>query len=428
MAEHLLTFFYASLFIFIIVKIPFFSGPKVNSKWFAFVFILKVLSGILLGYLYRQYFNGGDTHTYFEQARQIYNFSKESFSDYLKILLAFDDFDLKKYYDQLVNWELEEYFYNDAHTVIRLNAFLCLFSFGNYNVHVIFFCFFSLFGLTCLYKCFLNLVAEKERLLFILLFFLPSVMFWNSGILKEGLLIFALGKFIYCLYKIIEQKKSYYFIPAVLSLCLLLIIKMYVLLILIPGIIAWLWSSRRNNEFVFFRFVASYSAFFLFFTLLKYVYPQLDFADIVYWKQVNSIKFAGYMQSKSIIFPPAIENSTWSLMENSPISFVKTLIQPMLGQAHNPFAVAAAIENIFILLIILITVLFSKIPPQKSLPLLFLFLFFVVFLYILIGFTTTTAGSLVRYKVPALPFLIFILLLFFNIEKFQRLFRSKPQH
>ncbi|MBK6543548.1 MAG: hypothetical protein IPG10_20255 [Flavobacteriales bacterium] len=54
------------------------------------------------------------------------------------------------------NWyrQYESNMYNDAHTTIRLNAFLRLFSFGHIHVHTVFACFLSTIGLVALYKAF----------------------------------------------------------------------------------------------------------------------------------------------------------------------------------------------------------------------------------------------------------------------------------
>jgi len=42
--------------------------------------------------------------------------------------------------------------------------------------------------------------------------------------------------------------------------------------------------------------------------------------------------------------------------------------------------------------------------------------FFVLILFTIIGLTTPVSGALVRYKIPALPFLGIAMLTFFNID------------
>ena len=203
--EYLLTSFYAVVFLVIILKWSFFKTENISSKYFGAVFILKILAGILLGYLYQKYFNGGDTYVFFNDANTMFAIGKSHPVDFIKMLSGFgNDHDLKAYYSQLKNWNNHEYFYTDSKTIIRINAAIRIFTFGYYNVHVVFFCFLSLTGLNGLFKIFSGFCARKEKELFVAIFLVPSVLFWTSGILKEGILVFALGIFLYSFIKMVN--------------------------------------------------------------------------------------------------------------------------------------------------------------------------------------------------------------------------------
>ena len=121
--------------------------------------------------------------------------------------------ELFPYYEQMNSWLNASPVYNDNRTIIRLNAFFRFFSLGHYYVHVVFINFLSFTGLFCLYKSFLNYLPEKKTELLFLTFLMPSMMFWGSGLLKDGLLISGFGIFIYSL-KILEilKKKKIFFI------------------------------------------------------------------------------------------------------------------------------------------------------------------------------------------------------------------------
>ncbi len=73
-------------------------------------------------------------------------------------------------------------------------------------------------------------------------FLLPSVLFWGSGVLKESLLLFALGTFL--LYSMRATRGTIGFPAAALmlfSLALMFFLKIYVIASLLPGLVAYVW-------------------------------------------------------------------------------------------------------------------------------------------------------------------------------------------
>ncbi len=421
--EIIITILYLLLFIFIIKRLAFFRTSIISSGWFTAVFIFKTIAGILLGVIYKYYFNGGDTHLYFENAEIMFGVFKTNPEHFFKMLFAVDDPELKPYYLLLKEWENYAYFYNDSHSIIRLNALMRLFSFGIYEVHIIFFSFLSLTGLTCLFKTFIHFLPDVQKSLFASTFLVPSILFWSSGILKEGLLMFGIGTLLFSKLQMIHLGKKRYALLVLVSVIILMFLKVYVLLILLPGVIAWMWSSRSGYAVIILKFLVTYSLFIILFFNLKLISPNLDAVSIIYHKQNNSIRFTEFMKSKSIISPPVIENSLPDLLIKSPVAFSKAMFQPFVTQAHNPFSWMAAVENLMLILFLMVALIYASPPGREALPLFLLALFFVILLYALIGFTTANAGSLVRYKMPALPFLLFISIALLNRKKFRSRFK-----
>ncbi len=422
--EYLLTIFYAFVFLLIVLKSSFFKSEKISSKYFGYVFVLKIFAGILLGYLYQIYFNGGDTYVFFNDANKLFAIGKSHPGDFIKILFGIGDrHALAPYYNQLSGWNNYEYLYNDSKTIIRINAAIRIFTFGYYNVHVVFFCFLSLTGLNGLFKIFSGFFPGKEKELFVAAFLVPSVLFWTSGILKEGILVFALGIFLYSFTKLVSAKPS---LKHVLSfgtgLLLLVYLKIYTLMMIIPGMIAYGWSVKTNYKNVLLKFSATYFLYFIFLFNLKYINPNYNLAEIIYWKQHNSIAYAKYMNSGSFVEPPLLMEPTInSIIIKAPHALLNAFILPNWNHIHNPFAMTAALENLGIILIIGLTIIFSKRLDNNQKPLFYLSLFFMIFLFTLIGLTTPLIGSMVRYKVPALPFLLSMLAMILNKEKISRL-------
>lgn len=86
-------------------------------------------------------------------------------------------------------------------------------------------------------------------------------------------------------------------------------------------------------------------------------------------------------------------------------AFCSVLLLPELKELDKPFATFLFIENSFLLFLLICIICFFR-RSNFSIPLLLFCFSYVIFLFCLIGLTTPVLGALVRYRVPAIPFLI----------------------
>ena len=70
--------------------------------------------------------------------------------------------ELKKYYDTMLNWYNTDLVFNDSRTMIRINAFLRLFSMGTYFPHAVLMCFLAMTGLTGIFRWLHRLAPTRE--------------------------------------------------------------------------------------------------------------------------------------------------------------------------------------------------------------------------------------------------------------------------
>ena len=268
--EILMVTAYASLFVFLIAKMKFFACEGISRKAIQGVFILKILFGVLLSLIYTFYYTDrstADIYKYFDDSKVLFDALLTKPQDYFQMLFGIGNdtpyFD--SYYNQMNHWyrEYDSNLYNDSHTIIRFNAVIRWFSMGVYNVHTIFMCFLSLLGLTAIYKTFIPSMKEKSLFLFGAVFLIPSVLFWGSGVLKEGLLFFGLGFLVYYAHKVIfgEWKlKSIFWI--LFSIMLLALTKFYVAIAVIPALVANFWLEKTENKKVLLKYITSYTLIF----------------------------------------------------------------------------------------------------------------------------------------------------------------------
>ncbi|MCC6836969.1 MAG: hypothetical protein IT234_00405, partial [Bacteroidia bacterium] len=211
--EIILSLAYTTFFVFLIQKIRFFELSGISKKWVTGAFLLKVIAGFAVWAIYTFYYTDratSDIYKYFDDSKVIFDALKSNPSHYLAMLTGIgnDGADFNQYYYQMNFWARahDTNVLNDSHTIIRFNALVRLFSMGYFNVHTVFMCFLSFIGLVAIYKTFSEFLIDKKKELFFVVFLLPSVLFWGSGVLKEGILFFALGVMIYNFNRLFELK------------------------------------------------------------------------------------------------------------------------------------------------------------------------------------------------------------------------------
>ncbi len=470
----LLVCFYIALFIGLIYVLPFFKEKSIHRGAISGVLILKISAGFFLTWIYTKYYperQAADIYKYFDDSKIIFSaFENHKYIDYLKMLTGIVNdnayFD-ETYYNKMNHWyRVYDFNYNDNHTIIRFNALVMFFSRGNFNVHTVFMCFLALLGTTALYKAFVAYVKGKEKLLFAAVFLIPSVIFWGSGVLKEGILLFAMGFLFYSFMHVFISKKNIIFnlILLLLSVFLIIINKNYLLFAVLPALFCFYTVQKFNIKRAFVFFLILYgvgivsSVLFATDVWHTLALKQRDFiavakggaylqnqqhiirvapdkkifldtlsAKIFKIKQGSSYLCWTYDNPADTVFvtnstdtstfklmwdlPVAgstiriakLEPTIFSLLKTAPFALYNSLCKPGLFSSKSILEKLAAVENIFTLLFLFFCIGFRKKEFDKNLLALCIFICLAILL--LIGYTTPIAGAIMRYKVPVMPFL-----------------------
>lgn len=499
----LLGVLYFLLFSFFLYKNKAFNDAFVSRKQLVLLFALK--SAGLIFYILvfavdssKNLFNS-DTQSIMHDANIIYSALKQNPLDYLRILFGFhselySDNLYQSYFSLMDKWTVignNDFLLNDSRGVTRMNAFLMLFTFGKYEAQAVFMVFLTFIGEWLMYKSFKEYFKNKEFLLLLILLFIPSVYFWTSGVLKEAIVVFLLGAFIYSTFKLFlkKERKAKYILSFLVSTFLFIFIKPYVLLLVVfpvlifivvqskslskPGLIysavlvlvvssGMLISKfalkkdivsvivQRQNDFV----STGYGGVF-FYKGEQYV--RLDYSDLekiklvdekeklytikphvnyMYWNYPN-FKDTIYVKdnmdtltsyplinitvpSNSAITKKRLSNSFGSVVKMMPEALFNAFFKPFFVNDRNKFETFASMENVLLFLFISLC-LWSSDRKNINWNLFFCLLSIVLISYLLIGLTTTISGAIVRYKVPFLPFLWMIPLLFLREDVLKRI-------
>jgi hypothetical protein len=412
----------------VVIIAPFFRLQGLKRIYLLAAFLVKILAGFGLTWIYTHFYddrNLSDIFKFYDDSRFMIEALQEKPKDYFMMLLGLDG--NKPYYDQyyyqMNNWfkAYDQGWFNDTRTMIRLNAFLGLFSFGVYHVHTIFFSFIAFCGLVLIYRSVQHWFMESKWLLFAVIFFMPSVLCWTSGILKETFLLLGMGLFLFGLFSNLKARSRISpFIYSGFGIFIMLFVKPYILIAFIPGVMALALSKFLPKIKVAWHFLASYAICILMLFVAAQLGPQYNLLEQLSERQQSVWRLAFYVDSGSLIEAEPLNPNLPSLLRNLPEAIINTAFRPSIMDAKNALQWMAAFENLMIIICMIFSIGLFKYDPSKLKIALFISSF-VIIVYALSGLTTPVLGTLVRYRVPALPFFMMLCFLMFDHQRFNRI-------
>jgi hypothetical protein len=389
--------------------LPWFKGL---SKWALLSsWGIKAFASIILLYVYTSIYplrNEADVFKYYDDGIMLSEIAAEQPAAFTRIMLGTWNTQDMVYLNRLNYWfrSYDHGISNDNRVVIRINALLNLVTRGSYGLNLLVFIALSWLGSYWLFRLFLGLSASKITS-FIAAFLLPSTIFWSSGILKEALLFFALGGFLYSLFQLYQRVRLNFLFLGILSLFMLSFLKIYILIALLPLVwITWIWARTRS-----WRMLCSSVIGFLTLFILCHVlfFPEWSMLSTLQGKQFDFIQMAKAVNAGSMVPIIPMDGRLTTLFFLIPLGIWNVLVYPDISMLKNVQSVFAFTENVLILLVFLGALLRLKGISWK-LDWRFPMLVFSLAVFSLVGMTAPVVGAMVRYKAPVLPFLLMSLL------------------
>ena len=399
--------------------------PKVTNvytrPYFFPALTLKFVGAIALGLVYQFYYGGGDTLNYHQHAQQIQGAFSHSFSAGWKIMtLPGGTYDPEiAPYTANMQWYLP----NSAELLlVRIAAFFGLFCFFNYSVIALFFALLSFSGLWALYITFIKIRPQLYKQLAIPIFFIPSLFFWGSGLMKDSVCVGALGWLFYVFYKGAIQKRN-------LLSCLLIgglvaytlsLIKVYILLCFLPAALLWIFNEngeRIKNQVI--KVVAKPILLLMGLGIAFFAATNLTKGDADY--DVDKIGKRTKVTSDYIYEVSVKQNgsayklgeqdgSLGGMVKLAPQAVIVALFRPFLWEVRNPIMLLSSLESLWFLLFTLRILYRSGVLNTIRLvartPSLTLCFLFAIAFAGTVGIVSNNFGTLVRYKIPMIPFYV----------------------
>jgi hypothetical protein len=399
---------------------------RVTRKYFYPALIIKIIGAVALGFIYQFYYQSGDTFTFFNQGSYyIWKAFQDSPAKGLSLIFS----QAGHYSVNTYEYASKITFFRDPSSffVIRVAGILDLITFHTYSSTAILFAIFSFTGSWAMYSVFYRMFPRLHLQLALAIFFIPSVFFWGSGLMKDSLTFGALGWATYAFIKIFIRRESILTSALILLISFYIIyeVKIYILLCYIPSLLIWLY----------FRYLTVIRNLVLRAMLLPFIlavivaagyYSIIKISSENTRYNLSSISETAKATAQWISYVSDTEGgSTYTLgdydfspvgmLRKAPMAVWVTLFRPYIWESRNAVMILSALESLFFLLVTLY-VLFVSGPINASRivftkPIIIFCLIFSLLFSFAVGISTYNFGSLVRYKIPMMPFYMIAMIL-----------------
>ncbi len=394
-----------------------FCTDSTNRVYFIPALTVKIFGAIAVGLIYQFYYTSGDTFTYHTHgSRLIWEAFMNSPLEGIRIYFAHGTYGpgLWEIADQIWFWRDPRSFF-----VIQMATIFDLFTFSTYSATAVLFSVVAFIGGWMLYLVFYKSHPHAHQVLAFCCLFVPSVVFWGSGLLKDTVTLAFAGMSTFCFYKILIEKRISigYLVLLVVSFYIIYSIKKYILISLVIGLIVWI-ASR------FYFQVRSYMLRILLVPIVLIVSLAITYVsiskiteddarysleniaqtskitayDIRYGWGARTGDGSGYSLGE-------LDGSWQSMILVAPGAVNVSLFRPYLWEANNPLMALSALES-FITLLATILVLIqvrSYLFYYIRAEVIFCLVFALIFAFG-VGASSYNFGTLSRYKIPLLPF------------------------
>jgi hypothetical protein len=408
------------LLIFVVYATAYFIRPYVtdaiNYRYYFPALTLKLFGAIALGLVYQFYYGGGDTFAYHTHgSRPIWEAFMESPSRGFELLFSTGDMSGR-------NWNISSkiWYFRDQHSffIIRISSIFDLITFSTYSATACLFAVVSFIGGWTLFGTFYKRYPEAHRWLALSCLFVPSVIFWGSGILKDTITLAFLSMATWSFDRLFIQRRISFSVLLLLFLSCFVIyaVKIYILMSFLVAAVVWLFAAH------FFRiksvvarmltipFVMVAVAIMVYFGVNQVVSDDPRYSidklaetvmitayDIRYWTGKDA--GSGYALGE-------LDGSIGSVVRLAPAAINVSLFRPYLWEVNNPFMLLSSLESMLTLFVSIFVIIKLKRSIFHFLqkPEVIFCLTFALFFAFGVGVSTYNFGTLARYKIPLMPF------------------------
>ena len=399
--SYLLFIFYCFLFCWLITRIKFFKVAGLGNRMLIFLFLVRIMVSLFNCYMNVYHYTVSDILSFQQQGVDEFHLLFNNPGEYFTNI--FHNGHSNGYAGFLAS---SDSYWNDTRSniIVKILSLFNIFSGTNFYVNTLIYNFFIFWASVCLYRVFLQIFPADKFILICSIFLLPSVVYFTSGIHRDGLIFLSLSILIYHLFYMLKKRSfsGKRMLVILFFLSLIFLLRNFVFITLIPALIAWMVAELKP-KFAFISFIGIYCVVAVLFFCSGYLSPKTDLPTYVSNRQIAFIEIAKGGAS-SININPLYPNFR-SFLNNTPQAFNHSLMRPYLTEKFTLIYVPAALE-IFLYEILFIIFIFFRKKNISIQPFIYFCIFFSITMLLVIGYTIPIIGAIVRYRSDYLPFLL----------------------
>jgi hypothetical protein len=404
-------------------------------RFFRYGLWAKILGGLGFGLIYIFYYGGGDTVAYYQTAYAFCELFYHDTGTFVETFFGEASKEAVSVFSEKTGHPLHSIYFNDqTRFVMKCLVPIMLLTGKSYFLTTLLISIGSYWGIWRLYLTFVSHFPQYARNLAIGILFMPSVVFWGSGILKDSFTLTATCFFLAEINNVILRKKAWWKSALVIIIAswMIISIKPYIFLILLPGALVWMFytyiKTIRNRLFRYSVLPLIYviiigGSYFLLTSLGdqfgKFSVDQALQTAVVTQQDLKQEYYQGSSFDIGSFEPTII-----GVLSKFPQATVAGLFRPFVWESNNVVMLLSGVENFFILFVtvwVLVQLRWSWIKKMiGDYPILLCSVVFSVLFGFMIGLTTSNFGALVRFKIPLVPmYMATMLILFSKVESFK---------
>jgi len=395
-------------------------------------FVVRTIACLAFS-IYLVYLSPGDSYsTYYHEASNIYEQSLKDFSVFPKMILtSAKDIDPSLFSDNTIGAAV--FFDENNYMVVRIATVILFASFGKYLIANLIFSLLAFEGCWKLFKFFYYQYPILHKQCAIAILYFPTLIFWSSGISKEAICIAGIGYITYGCY-LIFIKRIYIIRNIILVLIFLFFlsnVKIYILICFMPFLINYLIAANvillKNRYLKMFLgpiiLVVSFLIGWLFLmsnqdSLGGYALDGIS--ESIKTEQNNFILQETTSES-NFNFTTEYDGTPIGLLKLAPSAIGTTLFRPFLWEVTKLSTLLSALEASLVILLTIYVLYKTKFIHVFKIiittPIVFFCFSFSIAFSLFVGASTLNFGSLVRYKIPAMPFYLIAMFLILYFHK-----------
>jgi hypothetical protein len=436
-----LDFILAPIYIFIILAFAKrTAGKNIDTnpayKYYQNALYFKLAGAIGLCMVYLFYYKDqGDTTNYMVDANLLIKVASENFNTFTNILFGDISRESFSVFNSEIGYPQYNYTKKIEWVVTRFTTPFALLGLKFYLPASLLLAWASFQGNWKLYLVFADTFPKIYDKLALPLLFVPSCAFWGGGILKDTYTFSAAGWFVYAFYYAFIKKEKFYknILIILISSWIIISIKPYIFIALLPGALIWFNFVRlKNIKSKFLRVLAMPLLLMILGGGGIFIMSQLGTSLDKYSSVDKALETAVVTQKdlkrseyKGASFDIGDFDPTLAgIATKIPAAINAGLFRPFIWEARNPVMLISGVENLiflgFTIRLLFSLGIFGFFKRVGESPLLIFSLVFSLFFAFSVGLTTSNFGSLVRYKIPCEPFYLGVLYALYYIKKSEK--------